>query len=138
MPVIKTKRNKVVADDLEPDDVVIRVAWRAPTVDGEYQRYIELPWQPISEYNETLDWAISIADQIVHPIYILPLSHRDILQTNRFAPYRKFLANINEHERIEVRQMIVDSCAATMRDSCIPAHRVSAFNTLARLGVVTT
>ena len=138
MPVIKTKRNKVVADDLEPDDVVILVAWRAPTVDGEHQRYIELPWQPISEYNETLDWAISIADQITHPIYILPLSHRDILQTSRFAPYRKFLTNMNEQERAEVRQIIVDSCAAIMRDSDTPTLRADAFNILAKLGVVTT
>ena len=138
MPVIKTKRNKVVADDPEPGDVVIQVAWRAPTVDGEHQRYIELSWQPIYEYNETLNWAISMSDQLTYPIYILPLSHQDILQTNRFAPYRKFLANMSEHERMEVRQIIINSCAATMRDSNTPALRANAFNTLMRLGVVTT
>ena len=138
MPVIKTKRNKVVADDLEPDDVVIQVAWRAPTVDGKHQHYIELPWQPISEYNETLDWAISMADQITHPIYILPLSHRDILQTSQFAPYRNFLSNMNGHDRMKVRQIVVDSWAAIMRDSNTPALRANAFNVLAQLGVVTT
>ena len=138
MPVIKTKRSKVVADDPEPGDVVIQVAWLTPTVDGKHQRYIELPWQPISEYNETLDWAISIADQLAHPIYILPLSHRDILQTNRFDPYHKFLANMNEDDRMEVRQIIVDSCAAILRDSNTPALRVDAFNTLKQLSVVTT
>ena len=137
MPVIKTKRNKVVADDLEPGDVVIQVAWRAPAVDGEHQRYIELPWQPISEYNETLDWAISMADQITHPIYILPLSHRDILQTSQFAPYRKFLANMNEQEGAEVRQIIVDSCVGIMRDSDTPSLRADAYNMLAQLVVVT-
>ena len=136
MPVMKTKRNKVVADDPEPGDVVIQVAWRAPTVDGEYQRYIELPWQPISEYNETLDWAISMADQITHPIYILPLSHRDILQTTPFAAYGKFFANVNEHERTEVRQIIVDAWAMVMRDSDTPSLRTHAFNMLKLLGVV--
>ena len=138
MPVIKTKRSKVVADDLEAGDVVIQVAWRAPTVDGEHQRYIELPWQPISEYNETLDWAISMADQLPYPIYILPLSHRDILKTNRFARYRKFLANMNEQERAEVRQIIVDSCASIMRDSNTPALRANPFNMLKQLCMVTT
>ena len=138
MPVIKTKRSKVVADDPEPGDVVIQVAWRAPTVDGKHQRYIRLPWQPISEYNETLDWAISMADQLTYPIYILPLSHRDLLQTNRFAPYRNLLANMNEDDRMEVRQIVVDSCAAIMRDSNTPALRANAFNMLKQLGVVTT
>jgi hypothetical protein len=85
-----------------------------------------------------LDWAISMADQLTYPIYILPLSHRDILQPNRFAPYRKFLANMNEDDRMEVRQLVVDSCATIMRDSNTPALRANAFNMLKQLGVVTT
>lgn len=128
----------VIAYDPQPDDVLVDVSWPAPVGDGKHLQPVGLPYVPISEYAAAVDWAVSMADKMVHPIHVLPLNHRDIVNTDRFESFRKFLANMNEQERLEVRQIIVDSCAQTMRYSNTPALRANAFMTLKRLGVVTT
>ena len=138
MAIIKTKRNMVIAYDRQPDDVLVDVSWPAPVSDGKHLRPVSLPYAPISEYAAAVKWAISMADKMAHPIHVLPLNHRDIFNTGRFEPFRKFLASMNEQERKEVRQIVVDSCAAIMRDSNTPALRANAFKMLVRLGVVTT
>ena len=138
MAIIKTQRNMVIAYDRQPDDVLVNVSWPAPVGDGKHLRPVGLPYAPISEYAAAVKWAISMADKMAHPIHVLPLNHRDIFNTGRFEPFRKFLASMNEQERKEVRQIVVDSCAAIMRDSNTPALRANAFKMLVRLGVVTT
>ncbi len=138
MPVIKTKRNKVVADDPEPGDVVVQVSWPTPAGDGDNLKPFNMPWRPISEYAASLDWAVSMADKMANPIYVMPLNHREILNTSRFDPYRKLLANLSDQERGEVRQILVDACAGLMRDSEALAVRANAFDILKQLGVVTT
>lgn len=138
MAIIHTKRNTVYAYDPQPDDVLVSVGWSAPGDDGIHRRTISLPYRPIYEYAAAVDWATNIADKMAYPIHVLPLNHRDFFNTGRFDPYRRFLANMNEQDRTEVRQIIVDSCAAIMRDSGAPAVRASAFDMLAQLGVVTT
>jgi hypothetical protein len=138
MAIIKTQRNTVYAYDRQPDDVLVCVSWPAPVGDGKHLRSVRLPYAPISEYAAAVDWAVGFADKMAHPIHVLPLNHGDIFNTGRFEPFRKFLANMNEKERAEVRQIIVDSWAAIMRDSNTPALRTTAFNMLAQLAVVTT
>ena len=138
MVAIKTKRNWVCAYDRRPDDILVQVDLIGPVGDGIHLRPKSLGCFPIANYSEWVDWAVAIADQMAHPIHVLPLNHDDIFNTGRFEPYRKFLANMNEYERIEVRQIIVDSCAAIMRDSDTPTLRADAFNILVKLGVVTT
>ena len=138
MAIIKTQRNMVIAYDRQPDDVLVDVSWPASFGDGTHARPVGLPYAPISEYAAAVDWAVSMADKMAHPIHVLPLNHRDIFNTGRFEPFRIFLANMDEHERTEVRQIIIDSCASIMRDSNTPALRANAFNTLKQLGVVTT
>lgn len=137
MAIIQTQRNMVIAYGPQPDDVLVHVSWPAPVGDGKHLRPVGLPYAPISEYKAAVDWAVDMADKMAHPIHVLPLNHRDIFNTGRFEPFRIFLANTNEHERKEVRQIIVDSWAAIMRDSNSPALRANAFNMLVRLGVVT-
>jgi len=136
MPVIKTTRNRVVADDPEPDDVMVEVGWCAPVGDGRYSKPIVMPLQPISEYAAVIEWAVSIADKMESPIYILPLNHRDILNTSRFDRYRNFLASLTDQDRSAVKQIIVDSCAGVMRDSDDSTARANAFKQLVQLGVV--
>lgn len=136
MTVIKTRRNRVVADEQEPDDVVVQVTWLAPAGDGRHLKPISMPWRPISEYREAIDWAVSMADKMAHPIYVMPLGHRDILETSRFDPYRKFLASLPESEGSEVRQMLVDAWVAIMRDCDNIAVRAEAVGFLQALGVV--
>jgi len=136
MPVIKTQRNKVVADDPEPDDVMLEVGWIALVGDGSHSKRIYLPLQPISEYAAAIEWAVSMADKMSSSIYIMPLNHRDVLDTSRFDPYQKFLANLTDEDRSTVRQIIVDSCAGVMRESDDFTVRANAFKQLVQLGVV--
>lgn len=138
MPRFMTTRNRVVADDPEPDDVFVQVAWRVPSDDERYQRYVELPLRPIAEYADIVRWACDLADKLAHPIYVLPLSHSDILETNRFEPYRKLLENLDEAERCDFRQMLVDSCASLMLESDDHATRTKAHHQLQSLGVVSS
>ncbi len=138
MAIIKTQRNMVIAYDRQPDDVLVDVSWPAPFGDGTHATPVGLPYAPISEYAVAVEWAVGMADKMAHPIHVLPLNHRDIFNTGRFEPFRIFLANMNDHERAEVRQIIVDSWAAILRDSNTPVLRATAFNMLAQLGVVTT
>jgi hypothetical protein len=72
---------------------------------------------PITHYQECLDWAVAVADQMAHPVYVVPLNHNDIFRTKRWTPYREFIANMNDQERGELRQIIVTSAAELMRDS---------------------
>lgn len=136
MPRMMTKRNRVIADDPEPDDVVVQVAWRVPSDGGGYQRYIELPLRPIAEYAAIVRWACEFADQLVYPIYVLPLCHRDILETNRFEPFRILLENLDEAKRRDFHQMLVDSCVALLLESDDHGNRAKAHRQLQSLGVV--
>ncbi|NVN10826.1 hypothetical protein [Nguyenibacter vanlangensis] len=47
------------------------------------RRAISTRYMPISAYRECLDWAVVIADQFSHPLYVVPLNHDDILHTDR-------------------------------------------------------
>lgn len=138
MTRIKTKRNRVVADDPEPGDIAVQVAWQAPVGDGVRERYLQLPWMPISDYDEIVAWAVGIADYLTHPIYVLPLNHRDILDTIRVGRYPKIFASLGEPERREMHQLLVDACVAIMRDCDDPAVRAEAYQHLQALGVVSS
>lgn len=81
MTTIATQRNKVITDQPEPDDVMVEVILFGEgdtpgTVCGR-----KLLQQPITHYQECLDWALGIADQMARPIYVVPLNHSDIFNT---------------------------------------------------------
>lgn len=138
MPCIKTKRNRVVADDPEPGDIAVQVAWRAPVGDGVHERYLELPYMPISDYDEIVEWAVGFADHLDHPIIVLPLNHLDILHTIRAGRYPKVFANLAEAEQRELQHLLVDACVAIMRDCDDPDVRAEAYQHLQALGVVSS
>lgn len=138
MTRIKTKRNRVVADDPEPGDIAVQVAWQAPVGDGLHSRYLELPWMRISDYDEIVEWAVGFADCLTHPIYVLPLNHRDILDSIRSGRFAKVIANLSDPERREMHQLLCDACVAIMRDCDDPDVRAAAYQHLQALGVVSS
>lgn len=138
MTRIKTKRNRVVADDPEPGDIAVQVAWQAPVRDGLHSRYLELPWMPISDYDEIVEWAVGFADCLAHPIYVLPLNHGDILDSIRFGRCAKVFANLSDPERREMHRLLGDACVALMRDCDDPAVRAAAYQHLQALSVVSS
>ena len=136
MTRITTARNKVVTDAPAPDDVMVYVGWTGPTDDPRVRRAISTRYMPISAYQECLDWAVAIADQFSHPLYVVPLSHDDILHTDRWTPYADMLATLNDQERGELRQTAVASMCELMRDCDDREVRAEAYDILTQLKVI--
>ena len=136
MTRITTARNKVVTDEPEADDVMVYVGWTGPSDTPGVRRAFSSRYMPISAYQECLDWAVAIADQFSHPLYVVPLSHDDILHTDRWNPYAEMLATLNDQERGEMRQMAVASMCELMRDCHDRAVRAEAYDILTQLKVI--
>lgn len=135
MAIIETRRNRVYAYDPQPDDVFLRVGWAAPG-DGQHLRTITLPYQPISTYAATVAWAVSIADQMAHPIHVVTLNKRDMRVPGRFKPICAAVANMTDQERGEMRQLLITTCAEVMRECEDGRVRAEAFDVLVQLKVV--
>jgi hypothetical protein len=137
MTTITTQRNRVFTEAPEADDVLVQVILFGEgdtpgTVAGRSLRYL-----PISAYQECLDWAVAIADQMARPLYVVPLNHNDILRSpQRWAPFADMLATLNDQERGQLRQMAIATCADVMRD-CDEWHvRAEAYDILTQLKVI--
>jgi hypothetical protein len=78
MSVIRTKTNMVCAYDPEPDDLFVQVVWHGPPEDGRHLRAFEGPLWPIEEYQATVEWAVSMAEQMRFPLHVVPLRERDV------------------------------------------------------------
>lgn len=133
MAIIKTRRNSVHFEEPEVDDVPVEVSLLSDSEDGKLIHPKELGWFPVSDCLGWLNWAVAIADQVAHPIYILLLNHRDIFNNERFDPYRKLLENLTDEEGEQVRRFIVAACLDVMRVSPDYAVRNVAFNQLMML-----
>jgi len=133
MAIIKTQRNLVCAYDRRPDDVLVEVDLLGPVGDGIHLRPISLGYFPIASYPEWVEWAVAIADQMAHPIHVLPLGYNDIFRTGRFRPYREFLQNLTEDEWGETRQFLISNCAELMTDGDEPAIRANVLISLKAL-----
>ena len=132
---IQTTRNVVITEQPEPDDVFVYVGWSGPTDDPQVRRTMSTRYMPISEYQTCVDWAVGMADQIAHPLYVVPLNHRDILCTSRFDPMRAAIQGMNDQERGEMRQVVVTTCCEVMRDCDDPEIRADMFDVLRKLKV---
>jgi hypothetical protein len=138
MTTITTQRNKVVTDDPEPDDVLVYVGWMGPADEPGVLRSFATPHMPITHYQECLDWAVSMADQMAHPLYVVPLNHNDVFRTGRWNRYREFISSMSDQERGELRSIVVTTAAEVMRDCDDPDIRTDMFDVLAKLRVVQT
>lgn len=136
MAIITTQRNTIYAYDPQPDDVMVQVGWKAPVGDGKHSSPITLPLRPISEYAACIEFAKEIADGLEHEIHVVPFNHREILRTNRWTPYADFIANMNDQQSGELRQIIIASCTQIMRDCGDHAVRAEAYDQLVKLKVV--
>lgn len=135
MTTITTLRNKVVCDEPQPDDVLVRVTLTVPGEEPGTRTVRHLPYEPVSDYQAAVDWAVSIADQMAYPIHVVSLSHNDIFRTERWTPFAKFIAGMDDQERGELRRIVVTTAAEVMRDCDDPRIRADMFNVLRQLKV---
>ena len=134
MPVHKTERNKVVADDPEPDDLFVQVVWHGPPEEGgKFLRQFEGPIMPIAEYQATVDWAVGIADQMRFPLYVAPLRAVDAIRTERF---QRAILRLTDQDRGELRRMVAATLAEVMRDCDNPKVRADAYDVLLDMKVI--
>ncbi len=135
MTTIATLRNKVITEMPEADDVFVRVSFMVPGDEPGTRSVRHLRYEPVSDYQAAVDWAVSMADQMAYPIHVVPLSHRDIFRTARFDPFRAFIAGMNDQERGELRRIVITTAAEVMRDCDDPEIRADMFNVLRQLKV---
>lgn len=133
MTIINTQRNSVHFEEPEADDVFLDVSFIVPSGDGKHSRPMSLGWFPVSGFRGWVSWAVGMADQMERPIYILPLSHNDILRTGRFEPYRELLKDMSKSEWSEMRRLLIRNCLEILRD-CDDRHaRAEAYGSLVQL-----
>ncbi len=133
---IQTTRNVVITEQPEPDDVFVHVSLTVPGDHPGVWHPRSLGYEPVSNYQAAVDWAVSMADQFAKPIYVVPLNHRDILLTGRFDPIRAAIQNMTDQERGEMRRAVVTTCCEVMRDCDDPEIRADMFNVLRQLKVI--
>ncbi|SEQ69583.1 hypothetical protein [Sphingobium sp. YR768] len=136
MTTITTQRNKVITEEPEPGDVFVRISLLTPgdTTGTLHPRCLR--YQPISEYQAAVDWAVSIADQMAHRIYVVPLSYRDIRNTERFTPICEAVASMDDRQRGVMRRDVVNSMCEVLRDCDDWQVRSNAYDVLAQLKVI--
>ncbi len=133
MTVITTGRNRVVTEDPEPDDQFVRVTWFGPSQDGRTRKQFHGPLMPIRDYEAAVRWAVGIADQMVHPLYVVPMTGAAGLRTEAGGA---MVASLDDQERGELRRHCVGVLTRVMRDCEDEAVRADAYDLLTRWGVV--
>jgi hypothetical protein len=136
MAIIKTERNFVYAYDPQPDDVFVQAALIGPGDEPGVLHPRCLRYMPISAYQGLVDWAVSMADQMAHPIHVVPLSYDDMVRTKRIEPFRAAVARMDDQQRGEMRALVVTTCAEVMRDCDDPDIRADMFDILLQLKVI--
>jgi hypothetical protein len=132
MPVIKTSQNKVVVNEPEPGDLFVKVVWHGPG-DGNHMQGFDGRIEPIEGYQATIDWAVSMADQMQFPLYVVPLRARDVFKPREVLTV---LPHLTDQERGKLRAYIVKAMAEVMRDCTDPAMRADAYAVMEQLGVI--
>lgn len=136
MTTITTQRNKVITEEPEHDDVLVRVSLMAPGDEPGTRTVRHLPYQPVSEYDEAVAWAVLIADQLAYPIHVVPLSYSDVRNTGRFKPICDAVASMDDQQRGDMRQVVVTTACSVMRDCDDPEIRAGMFDLLRQLKVI--
>lgn len=133
MPTIKVGSNRVVADEPEPNDTHVHVVWFGPTQDGRHRKVFEGPVEPIEGYEATVAWAVEMASQMVHPLYVVPLNGAAAMRTDYM---RQAVAGLDDQQRGDLRRHMVARLAQIMRDCDDPAVRADAYEVLQQMKVV--
>ena len=82
--ILHTQRNRVITEEPEPDDAFFFITLLGPAFGEDLfnPRVLSpsrLPLRPITEYQQGLDWALSVAYQFERPIYVCPMSANQFL-----------------------------------------------------------
>jgi hypothetical protein len=133
MPVFKTANNRVVADEPECDDTHVRVVWFGPPQDGLHMKIFHGPALPAEDYDDAVEWARSMADQMVYPLYVVPMTGVEVMRTEQM---QRGVANLTDEQRWELRQEMIAMLAKVMRDCDDPVVRADAHEILAQMKVV--
>lgn len=136
MTTITTQRNTVITEDPEHDDVFVRVSLTVPGDEPGTRTVRHLPYQPISDYEAAVAWAVSMADQLAYPVHVVPLSYSDIRNTGRFKPICDAVASMDDQQRGQMRQVVVTTACSVMRDCDDPEIRADMFDVLRQLKVI--
>lgn len=134
MAIIQTERNRVHAHAIGDDDVFVRISLLG--YDEAGARVVRhLRYEPITEYQAAVDWAVSVADVMAHPIHVVPLNGDDMREPSRFLPICEAVARMTDQERGEMRRGIVQSMCEVMRDCDEWRVRADAYDILRQLKV---
>ena len=114
----------------------VRVSLTVPGDDPGTRTVRHLPYQPVSDYEAAVAWAVSMADQLAYPIHVVPLSYSDIRHTERFTPICEAVAAMDDQQRGAMRQVVVTTCAEVMRDSDDWQVRADCYDILTQLKVI--
>lgn len=136
MAIIQTERNVVYAYDPQPDDAFVRASWMGLGDEPGTLRPRSVRYQPITEYQSLVDWAVSMADQMAFPIHVLPLSYDDMLAPGRIQPFRDAAARMTAQQRGEMRALVVTTCTEVMRDCDDWQVRADAYDVLRQLKMI--
>lgn len=135
MTIINTERNRVHAHAIGDDDVFVRVSFIGYDEAGaRVTRHLR--YEPITEYQRAVDWAVSMADLMAHPIHVVPLNADDMRVPSRFDPICAAVASMTDQERGEMRRVVVTTCAEVMRDCDDWRVRADAYDILRQLKVI--
>lgn len=94
-----------------------------------------LRYEPITEYQAAVDWAVSMAELMAHPIHVVPLNGDDMREPNRFGPICDAVASMTDQERGDMRRVVVTTCSEVMRDCDDWRVRADAYDILVQLKV---
>lgn len=125
MAVIHTTHNMVVSYEPEPQDrwVKTNIGTRCLVV------------QHIGEYQQVVEWAVSMADHFDRPLEIVPFDVYDLVKLNRLRLERG-LALLTPDQQHELRQAVVNTCIEVMRDCDDGCIRSDAYQVLAKMRTV--
>lgn len=133
MPIIKCGNNRVAADEREDDHTHVQVVWFGPPTDGVHRRVFEGPLEPIEMYEEAVAWACEMAEQMVYPLYVLPMTGTEVLQKPKV---QRAFAELTPQQRGELRREVVTMLVNIMRDCHDRRVRADAHAVLVDFGVV--
>jgi len=134
MAIIQTERNRVPAHAIGDDDVFVRISLLGYDETGaRVARHLR--YEPITEYQAAVDWAVSMADVMAHPIHVVPLNYDDMREPSRFDPLCAAVASMTDQERGEMRQGIIKSMIEVLRDCDDWRVRADAYDILVQLKV---
>lgn len=134
MTIINTERNRVHAHAIGDDDVFVRISLLGYDETGaRVARHLR--YEPITEYQAAVDWAVSMADVMAHPIHVVPLNYDDMREPSRFDPLCAAVASMTDQERGEMRQGIIKSMCEVLRDCDDWRVRADAYDILVQLKV---